>query len=52
MNVICKIVGHKWDKSDKYKQQCKRRYCFVTRWLTVGRQQYTWKTTDLDKIKP
>ncbi len=46
-NIICRIFGHKWDKSDDYKQPCKR--CYMERWLmynryhSLGENPYSWK---------
>jgi len=59
MNIICKIVGHNWDqKTDKYKQECKRKYCLATRWFVFdpikhafGEKCVSWKIIDIDDIK-
>ena len=58
MNLLCKILGHNYDKSDKYRQDCKRKYCLATRWLVInqykqaiGEKCIEWEYTDLDNIK-
>ena len=51
MNIICKIFGHNWD-NNPYKQPCKRRNCFVTRWKSILPDGSTdWRITDIDNIK-
>jgi len=32
---LCKLFGHKWDKSDLYTQPCKRLGCKITRVLLL-----------------
>ena len=58
MNIICKIFGHKWDKTDKYRQECKRNYCLATRYLAIdkikhafGEKCISWEIIDIDDIK-
>ena len=57
MNIICKIFGHKWSKTDKYRQECKRNYCLATRYLVIDKLKYAsgencvhWRIIDLDTI--
>ena len=52
MNIICKVFGHNWNRTDPYKQPCKRRHCLATRWQTARwNDLIAWKVTDIDKIK-
>jgi hypothetical protein len=58
MKIICKIVGHNWDKSDKARQICKRNHCLATRYLffnplkqMLGHEAWGWEIIDIDKIK-
>jgi len=58
MNIICKVFGHNWDKSDKARQICKRQNCLVTRYLAFNpllqmqrHEAWSWKIVDIDKIK-
>lgn len=57
MNILCKIFGHWWDKSDKYsyKQECRR--CIAVRYRTVDKVKYAygekavgWMIFDLNKL--
>jgi hypothetical protein len=40
MNIFCKIFGHWWDKSDKYRQPCIR--CLAVRYRTVDKIKYAY----------
>jgi len=58
MNIICKIIGHSWDKTDKYRQDCKRNHCIATRYLAINRlkQMYgekciDWHIIDIGALK-
>lgn len=55
MNIFCKIFGHWWDKSDKYRQPCIR--CLAVRYRTVDKIKYAygekavgWMIFDLNKL--
>ena len=40
MKILCNIFGHRWNKSDKYRQPCKR--CGVIRYKNIDKlKQYT-----------
>jgi len=50
MNILCSVFGHKWDKSDKYRQNCKRKFCYVHRALmwnkyktAIGEKAISWR---------
>jgi hypothetical protein len=55
MNIICKIFGHKWDETDKYEQDCKRKHCIAFRTLfekpypKIGESKYDWEIIDFNK---
>jgi len=58
MNIICKIIGHSWDKTDKYHQDCKRKYCLSSRYLAIdwfkyayGEKYVNWHIIDIGALK-
>jgi hypothetical protein len=54
---LCGIFGHKWDKSDRYNQPCKRRGCYASRYLhykrfpMIGEAQIDWTILDIQNLK-
>lgn len=55
MNLICKVFGHKWDTSDRYKQNCKRKKCTAWRALMYQRLDpmkpaLSWKIFDIERL--
>jgi hypothetical protein len=57
MSLICKILGHKWDTSDRYEQSCTRKGCLTYRTLVanrfpkIGEPAIEWRIIDLFNIK-
>lgn len=51
MNIVCRIFGHKWDRSNKYKQYCKRKKCSAFRSKYSYMEKIHWRTFDLERIK-
>lgn len=50
---LCKVFGHRWDKSDPYKQPCKRcraeRHLMWQEHYAVGETPWSWKVIDWDE---
>ncbi len=46
-DICCRIFGHKWDKSRKYDQLCKKcskwRVLMYNKYHTIGENPYSWK---------
>jgi len=53
--VVCKIFGHRWDRTDPYSQPCKRctakRVLMRDKFEMIGKNPYSWKIIDLLAIK-
>jgi hypothetical protein len=55
MNILCSIFGHKWDTTDIYEQNCKRKGCiaFITlferSYPKIGEPKYDYQVIDFDK---
>jgi len=54
---LCGILGHKWDESDPYRQNCTRRGCYTSRYLhykkytKIGVPAIDWTILDIQKLK-
>lgn len=53
---LCRCFGHKWDKTDKYRQPCKRcnaiRYKMIDRYKQIiGEKCIDWKILDYKDLK-
>jgi len=54
---ICKILGHKWNKTNQYEQKCLRKGCSGFRYLhwkrfpEIGEPQVDWTILDTKMIK-
>ena len=56
MRIFCRIFGHKWDKTEKYRQECKR--CLAVRYRVVdkikhayGEKAIHWTVLDIGSLK-
>lgn len=54
MGLNCKLLGHVWDETNPYKQNCKK--CNCTRWLVInkypeiGEPLIDWRVIDYDEL--
>ena len=49
--LLCRCFGHKWDKTDKYRQPCKRctaiRYTVINQYKqAIGEKCVEWRVLD------